>query len=100
MITLRPGAPYRSQERRTILTIVSFVAEPEPAYATTSYAEPAYEPATYSESTPYTEQAYASYSAELPAEPAAADPMPAEPSPWSSYAPSASVLPGDHGSWG
>jgi predicted regulator of Ras-like GTPase activity (Roadblock/LC7/MglB family) len=67
----------------------------EPAYAEpvqTAYAEPAY----YAE-TP-APQAYAEPAPATYAEPAVA-PLPLEPAPWSSYAPTGSVLPGEQGSW-
>jgi hypothetical protein len=76
-------------------------AEPvEPAYLEPAYAEPVQ--AVYAEPAYYAEapapQAYAEPAQAAYAEPVVA-PLPVEPAPWSSYAPTGSVLPGEQGSW-
>jgi uncharacterized protein len=70
----------------------------EPAYIEPAYVEPVYAEPAYYAGTP-APQGYAEPAQQAPyAEPAQA-PVPAEPAPWSSYAPTGSVLPGEQGSW-
>jgi predicted regulator of Ras-like GTPase activity (Roadblock/LC7/MglB family) len=70
----------------------------EPAYVEPVYAEPVYAEPAYAEPAYYAEAPAPAYAEPAYVEPAAA-PLPAEPAPWSSYAPTGSVLPGEQGSW-